>query len=352
MKSTRPLGGSPAGPEVRGPSGSPHAAPVDDRRHVLAHRALLYRSGREFAVAAERFLRAGPPAGEVTVAITSPGVAEILRARLGLDAAPVEFLDAASWYRSPVRTMAEYYERTARDWWPQGRLRLLAEPVWSGRSPLERLEWLRHEALINEALAGTPTTMVCAFDARSLPAEVVAGAARTHPELLDGGTVRASAHFTDPADFYAECNGRPLEPPPLSAARRAFAAGELPTLRAFLSAEAARLDLPEDRMLPFVLAVNEVATVIIREGGGYGAVWVWSCDSELLCDITAPEGHLPDHFLGHLQPYAHRQVDAAFWAVRRLCHIVEIRTGEGSAGGVGFRGHDAGTRVRVHIRLQ
>ncbi|WP_245679427.1 MEDS domain-containing protein [Actinomadura hibisca] len=349
MKAARPLGGASADP-----SPGMMAAPVHTAHEggTLVHRALLYRSPEQFTTVAGRFLQDGVTSGDATVAIVSPAVAEMLRERLGDGAGPVEFVDAGSWYTAPVQAMAKYYERTARDWWPQGRLRVLTEPVWDGRSELEVREWLRHEAVVSRALAATPTTMMCAYDAVRLPSGIVAAAARAHPELADADTVRPSPRHADPALFYAECNAHPLDPPPLSAARRAFAAGELPMLRTFLNAEAARLDLPEEQMLPFVLAVNEVATVIIREGGGYGAVWVWSHDGELVCDITDPGGRLPDHFLGHLPPAPHQTAEATFWAVRRLCHIVEIRSGEGPDGGVGFRGVDAGTRVRVHMLLR
>ncbi|MCP9970425.1 ATP-binding protein [Actinomadura madurae] len=120
--------------------------------------------------------------------------------------------------------------------------------------------------------------------------------------------------------------------------RRTFAAGALPALRDFLTAEAARHGLPGDRTLPFVLAVNEVATGIVRDGGGHGALLVWAEDGELVCDVDDPGRMLADRFLGHVPPDAHGG-DAAMWAVRRLCHIVEIRSGA------------RGTRIRLRVRL-
>ncbi|TDD65244.1 sensor histidine kinase [Actinomadura rubrisoli] len=315
-------------------------APGRDGRDVLVHRALVYGTLREFALAAVPYLRAGRREGDTLVVIAAPPVWALLREQFGAGTgARIEFIDAADWFRGPMQALASYYDRMRADWWPRGRLRLLAEPVWAGRTPLEVREWKRHESILNVAFAGTPTSIMCAYDASALPAHVVDDAARTHPELAGPEGTRPSGRYTDPAAFYAECNAAPLSPPPATAARRAFASGELPGLRAFLGAEAVRLGLPKDRSLPFVLAVNEVATNIIREGGGHGSLWVWAEADELVCDVTDPRSALNDRFLGYAPPRGRHRGEAAMWAVRRLCHIVEIRSGDG------------GTRIRMHVRL-
>ncbi|MFI0351872.1 anti-sigma factor RsbA family regulatory protein [Actinomadura sp. 9N407] len=309
-------------------------------RDETAHQALVYATHREFAAAAVPHLREGLLGGDAVVAIVGPGAERLLRQQLGADAArSVEFVEASAWFTGPMSTLAAYHDRTRRDWWPRGRLRLLAEPVWNGRTPLEVCEWKRHEALLNVAFAGTPTLLMCAYDAAALPAHVLTDAARTHPEVVNDRGPRPSGQYVDPAVFYAECNARPLAAPPKRAAWKAFAGGKLPALREFLAAEAARLGLPADRSLPFVLAVNEVATTVVRQGGGRGLLWVWAQDGELLCDVGDPEGRMEDRFLGCFPPHHHKPGEAAMWAVRRLCHIVEIRSGPG------------GTRVRMHLKL-
>ncbi|MBW8483841.1 sensor histidine kinase [Actinomadura parmotrematis] len=306
---------------------------------ALPHRALLHSTPAEFARAAVPYLAEGVGAGEVAVVIAGPDATELIHEGLGAAAHGVEFIAAAGWFTTPVAALASYDERARQDWWPRGRLRLLAEPVWAGRSALEVREWLRHEALLNVALAGSPTTLLCAYDAADLPPALLAHAARTHPELVDEDGIRPSHGYVEPADFYAECNAEPLAPPPITAARRIFGAGELPGLRAFLTREAARHGLPAADTLPFVLAVNEVATMVIRDGGGHGALWVWAADGELVADVTDPNRGMPDRFLGQLPPRPPHQADAAMWAVRRLCHIVEVRS------------NSMGTRVRLHLRL-
>ncbi|GAA2597527.1 sensor histidine kinase [Actinomadura fulvescens] len=325
---------------MNGLQGTTPGVETGHERGVLLHRALMYGSERDFTDVAVPYLRAGVKAGDAVVVITSAANTALLRGQLGTEAADrIEFIAQADWFRAPMQTLADYYDRTRRDWWPRGRLRLLAEPVWTGFTPLEVREWKRHEAILNVAFAGTPSTIVCAYDTSTLDAHVIVDAAHTHPELVDGHGARASEHFVDPAEFYAGCNAPPLEPPPAGAARRPFASGELPGLRAFLTAEAIRYGLPSDRVLPFVLAVNEVATNIIRRGGGHGVIWLWAQDGELLCDVADPGRPMEDRFLGYLRPRPHQPGSAAMWAVRLLCHIVEIRSGE------------HGVLVRMHLKL-
>jgi hypothetical protein len=340
-------------PQARGLA--PDAPPQAGGGGVLVHRAVPYGWPRELAQPAVPYLEAGCVAGDAVVVIASEPVRATLRERLGAQArAGIEFIDSADWFGGPMRALAGYHDRMRADWWPRGRLRLLAEPVWDGLTPLETREWQRHESLLNVVFAGTPTMIMCAYDAVALPPPVLDAMARTHPELVGPDGPRPSPEYTDPAEFYAECNAGPLPPPPASAAHRTFGAGGLPSLRAFLAAEAARLGLPEGRTLPFVLAVNEVATMIIRAGGGRGSALLWARSGELVCELADPGRMLADRFLGYTPPPpgpppsagqaapgapAGRGADGAMWAVRRLCHIVQIRTGA------------HGTRVRMHIRL-
>ncbi|MEU5877624.1 sensor histidine kinase [Spirillospora sp. NPDC047279] len=311
-----------------------------NERGILLHRALVYGSVRDFTDIAAPYLDQGVKAGDAVVVITSPALAAELEEGLGTrTASRIEFIDRDGWFRGPMQTLSDYYDRTRRDWWPRGRLRLLTEPVWTGRTPLEIREWKRHEAILNVAFAGTPSTFVCAYETGAVPPHVIMDAARTHPELLDVEGLRPSGEFVDPAEFYAGCNATRLEPPPPYAARRGFATGELPGLRSFLAEESARLGLPETRSLPFVLAVNEVATDVIRRGGGHGGVWLWAEHGELLCDVADPGRVMEDRFLGYLRPRPLQPGGAAMWAVRMLCHVVEIRAGE------------QGTVIRMHLKL-
>ncbi|MEV4257601.1 hypothetical protein AB0J52_30960, partial [Spirillospora sp. NPDC049652] len=66
----------------------------------------------------------------------------------------------------------------------------------------------------------------------------------------------------------------------------------------------------------------------------------WATADELVCELADPAARVEDRFLGHIPPRLDRPAEAAMWAVRCLCHIVEIRSDART-----------GTRVRLHTRL-
>jgi hypothetical protein len=83
-------------------------------------------------------------------------------------------------------------------------VRIVGEPVWAGRSRREVRSWIRYESMLNLSFARSPVTIVCAYNTQSLAASVVAGARRTHPELMSGTGSVASQHFRDPEAFLLE----------------------------------------------------------------------------------------------------------------------------------------------------
>jgi transcriptional regulator with XRE-family HTH domain len=172
---------------------------------LLRHRALLYESDDEYLSALVPFLAAGFEGGENVLVVTAARQLDLLRAALGADAPRVEFADSASWYRTPRHALDGYrgfvHERLEHGapW-----IRIVGEPLWDGRSQAEVATWVRYESLLNLALASSPATIVCPYDARSVPARAAAGASRTHPQLVDGGEINASAAYREPEDFLLE----------------------------------------------------------------------------------------------------------------------------------------------------
>lgn len=297
-----------------------------DSVDVPVHRALLYDDEDEFLDVTIPFLREGVSDGGRPVVISER--AGLVRRRLGRTADTVEFIDASGWFGTPARTLTAYLAHAREHWWPRGPLHLVAEPVvWRARTRPEIREWGRLESLLNVAFAGTRTTMLCAYDVRSLPAEAAEDVSRTHPELVGVAGSRRSALFTDPAAFYAERNRVPLAPPAEPVMTCGFSGQDLAGLRAFVAAAAEQHGLARERRLALVQSVGEVAAHIVRSGGGRGSVWVWSAGGGLICDVVDNAAFLEDRFLGYFPPTPYRPAGAGMWAVRQLCDLVEIRSG-------------------------
>src|SRR5947207_5572316 len=298
----------------------------------LIHRALLYGSPQEFLAAVLPFIDEGLHRGEPVLAVTSPDNSSLLREQLGATADDVQFVDQVTWYDSPGRTLAACHRFLREHITGHDRVRLVGEPVWAGRDALETAEWKRFDALVNLAFAETPTSMLCPYDSRTVPAEVVADARRTHP-WLDG---TRNESYLDPAAFFAAFD-KELPPPAEPPARIGFH-GDPGPVRQFVAGQARRLGLPGPQVDDLVFIVNEVSTNAIRHGAGYGHVLVWREGQRLLCEVTDP-GEAKGDMFGAIPPDPDSEHGHGLWAARQLCDLLEIRT------------RQPGTTVRIHMRL-
>jgi hypothetical protein len=169
---------------------------------LLRHRALIYNSDDEYLASALPFLAEGIERYDCVLAVTAKRQARLLHDALGDNASQVEFMDSSEWYQSPHGALHDYrgfvqerFERGA-PW-----IRIIGEPVWAGRSKAEVRAWTRYESMINLSFASWPATIVCPYDARSVPDAVLAGARRTHPAHTDAGGTKMSDAYRDPEDF-------------------------------------------------------------------------------------------------------------------------------------------------------
>jgi hypothetical protein len=84
-------------------------------------------------------------------------------------------------------------------------IRVVGEPVWAGCSDAEINAWIRYESLINLMFAPLPATIICPYDMRSVPREILADACRTHPEIAQsGGVGTPSPTYCAPEDLLLE----------------------------------------------------------------------------------------------------------------------------------------------------
>jgi transcriptional regulator with XRE-family HTH domain len=169
---------------------------------LFEHELLVYAGEDAFIGSAGPFLREGVELGESTLAVTSARKISLLREYLGGDSARVAFKEADGWYESPATALAAY-RRFATDALRDGAtwVRVLGEPVWSGRTDAERRSWLRYESLLNLAFAELPLTVACAYDAGTLERQVVAQARATHPRMREAGALRPTGEYEGPDEF-------------------------------------------------------------------------------------------------------------------------------------------------------
>ena len=157
------------------------------RSQLLEHRAFVYDSDSDYVATLVPYLREGVLQGDPALAVTTNARIRRLRSALGVHAAGVDFHSSAGWYRTPLNALNKYRSYLERRLGNGARwVRIVGEPLWTGRSDIEIEQWVRYEAIINLSLAAWPATVVCPYDARSVSAAIVSGSNGTHPELANG----------------------------------------------------------------------------------------------------------------------------------------------------------------------
>ncbi len=292
------------------------------------HRALLYGGEDEFLAAAVPFLRDGLEADDTVLAVVPQPNIMALRGTLGPDAEPVQFVDADLFYLHPVRTISEYNKIVVQS--QPRKVWALAEPVWTGRSPLETLEWERYESVVNAAFATSGAQVICGYDTRKLQDQVVDAARQTHPIIVQGHGPYSSRHYAEPDHFATALDTDPLPPPPgkprvLTLDERIAETGDFRDLRAFVGDHAIMLGMPGDKVRLLLIAVCEVASNAVRHGAPPMEVRLWHDSGDLVTEVVDYGHWRPDPLIGHIPPEPGSGI--GLWGVRLLADTVELRTG-------------------------
>ena len=299
----------------------------------LRHAALLYAGPGEFAAGVASFVGAAAHAGDpVLVACTAPSL-ELLRPRLNGHGGLVTWADMRSIGLNPARlidTISLFARRHhGRAIW------CVQEPAWSARTAEELREVIRHEALVNLALAALPVNLLCPYGIQ-LGTELIASVQHTHPELTQGGRRWPSSSYiasTTPT----ECDQQ-LSTPPAGAETRSYR-DDLAGVRDFTASWARRVGLPPRRVGDLVIAVGELAANTFAHTSEPGTLTLWTTGSELICQVN-DTGHITDPLAGRLKrDSAVGGGGNGLWVVQQVCDLVQIRTSP------------AGTAIRLHMHL-
>ena len=173
----------------------------------------------------------------------------------------------------------------------------IGEPIWPERTEAELVECQRHETLLNLAFSpDTPWTLLCPYDAEQLAPEVLDGARRNHPHLVEGGETRRSNGYSRTIP-----GPEPLPEPNAETAELHFGTGQLHRVRDFLAERAACAGFEGRRLADLVLAVDELATNTLRYARGDGTLRTWQENGSLLVEV-ADGGHIADPLAGRDLP--------------------------------------------------
>ncbi|MGW3245417.1 anti-sigma factor RsbA family regulatory protein [Streptomyces sp. NPDC001070] len=299
----------------------------------FVHPALFYRNTREYTAGTVPFLLEALDAGEPVAAAVPSGNLALLRAELGPRGAGVRWIDMEQAGRNPGRIIPGVL-RDFADAHPSGRVRIIGEPVWPGRTALEYPACAQHEALINLAFAGRAVTILCPYDAARLDAAVLAEARATHPVVVAGGREERSCDYA-PRRVIATHNRLPVHPS--GAFAFGFAEPGLADARHLATDEARRLGLHAERLAEFSIAAGELITNSVVHGGGSGVIRVWAENGHVVGEVH-DRGRLADPLAGRRPASRDLPHGRGLLMVHRLADLVRQRTG------------GDGTTIRFYLR--
>jgi len=300
----------------------------------FVHPALFYSGTAEYLAGCVPFVRAGLTAGEPVAIAVPPENLGVLAGELGADAGQVHFVDMTQVGRNPGRIIPGVL-RPFADEHRDGRVRIIGEPIWPGRSSVEYPACAQHEALINHAFAGRDVTILCPYDVAGLDPAVIADAVATHPTLIQSGTSWPSPGYA-PERVVTEHN-RTL-PEPSDATVFPFDAARLRRARHSSAEYAERAGLAAERVDDVLLAVGEMAANSLRHGGGAGVLRLWTDADHVVCEV-ADSGVIDDPLVGR-RPAAPGQLSGrGLLMVNHLADLVRMHT------------TTEGTVVRAYFRV-
>ena len=292
----------------------------------LEHDAFLYGSDEQLVTAMVPFLREGLTRGDAAAAVTTPGNLALLRDRLGADA-HVSYVEAADWYVRPAAAIAQF-DAAIRELIDGGapHLRVVGELPF-GSTAGEHASWNRYEAIVNEAFKRAPLWVVCLYDTRALPEQLIEAARRTHPTLFETRRRRQSVDYVEPAVLLGQIPepGIPVAGPPRLQLRiDGDPRGWRHSLAGAVEAEA----LPRGRAEEFLIAVGEVVANALGHGHGLAELTLWSTNDGVVCAVHDDGPGVDDPFAGYLPP---GNDDAAqgmgLWVARQLSDSLAIQSG-------------------------
>jgi anti-sigma regulatory factor (Ser/Thr protein kinase) len=285
------------------------------------HEAALYAGPDDFVEQCGSFIRGGLAADEPVLVVVIPSKIEMLRADLGRHADRVLFKDMEQIGRNPARIIPvwhDFLEQNAS----AGRVRGIGEPIWAGRTQDEISESQRHEELINLAFDGFNGSILCPYDTKSLPLDVIDEAYRSHPVMSSRGEEEMSGSYRG-LERIADPDDRAL-PEPLARPIELAITTELDGLRRFVARHAAAFGLDTGRVSDLVLAVDEVATNTLRHGRGKGVLRTWVEGDTLFFEVS-DRGRIDEPLVGRERPSV-AEGGFGLWIVNQVCDLVQVRT--------------------------
>ncbi len=286
------------------------------------HQALIYKGADEYLKGMIPFLGAALRAGEPILVAVGPAQTAWLEGQLNGARGGVEFVSMEEVGRNPAAIIPLW--RDFVDEHAGRAVRGVGEPAWAARSAAALEECHRQEALLNLVFPENPEfSLLCPYDASSLPPEVVEKVAVSHRCVARDGRMEESSSF-EPA---LDCFAGELPPPAGAAETVSFGLTELAAVRHRVAAAAERAGIDPRGVADLVTATSELAANSVMHGGGSGTLRLWREHGTLLAEVE-DRGTIEEPLVGRLRPGITQEGGRGLWLANQLCDLVQIRSAD------------------------
>lgn len=101
----------------------------------------------------------------------------------------------------------------------------------------------------------------------------------------------------------------------------------LAQLRHAVTRHGQQFGLADGPLNDLILIANELATNVVRHGGGVGRMWLWHVDGCVYCQVADRGPGLRDpHDAGHKPSDPNALTGRGLWLIRQMSHQVQIDT--------------------------
>jgi anti-sigma regulatory factor (Ser/Thr protein kinase) len=286
----------------------------------VRHDLFLYDDDDRMVEKMAPFLESGLEAGERAVVVVERRKWELLADALGSGADAISYIDRDAFYTRPEDALAGYdlmLRQVLRD--GASAVRAFAE-IPSCETEDEWNSWIAYEAIVNRALDHHPFWVVCGYDRREMPEQLVEGGLQTHPNVLTEEW-RRNARYYRPEKVVAR---RTPTPAPLGNLRKLpFEVGHR-VFRERLTAELGAAGVPEYEAEEVVVAAGEVLANAQLHGGEHVSVHVGRVGDRFVCEVSDDGPGIDDPLAGFLPPRPGSSDGAGLWVARQLTRQLEL----------------------------
>jgi anti-sigma regulatory factor (Ser/Thr protein kinase) len=307
---------------------------ADPQATAFDHSALLYHSEREYIDWLVRFITEGLERDHaVLVAIPGERLGS-LRSALGAAAADVTMGDITGFGRNPGRILAAQLAFVENR--PGQHVRIIAEPLWAGRSAFEHPACMHHEALANIAFADLNVTGVCPYDASRLSEEILADVRLTHPQIWCRGSREPSPDYALDAAL-EHCN-QPLIANPAAVTYSVDEAADLAGARRCGDRYGRLLGMSADRLADLMVVATELATNSLEHAESACRLAFWYEAGHIICEAR-DAGQWRDPLAGRRPPSVGGLGPHGLFVVNAIADLLRTHTAPG------------GTTIHAYLRL-